>query len=234
MLSAKKFLVFCLLAVPTTAVAQQRAAFGPIETIGRSSFTITVLGQTFAINSATRVAVNGTLVPAGVALASISIGQRVYVEGIDASEHSVATSIDVVKSQYVPGATAVHVLGTVVEMLPNAGVVRIGSLRIDSSTIDPSLMGRLRIGATVQVSGIQPSPNGVLVGPIQLVIGGSGSQLQSIGGSGAQLQSIGGSGKLSIGGSGSQLQSIGGSGTQLQSIGGSGSQLQSIGGSELR
>jgi hypothetical protein len=248
-LNTKKFLLVCLLALPSLAAAQHRAALGPVEAFGKSSSTITVLGQTFAISDATRIAINGRQISAGEVSNLISRGQRVYVEGIDLTGQSLATSIDVVRDPYVAGATAVHLLGKISEFSPTSGFIRIGSLRIDSTSIDPELMGKLQVGSTVQISGIQPSPNGRVVGPIQLSIagsglrvesiGGSGAQVQSIGGSGkfsiggsgAQIKSIGGSGKLSIGGSGTQLQSIGGSGTQLQSIGGSGTQLQSIGGS---
>jgi hypothetical protein len=228
-LNTKKFLLACLLAVPSLALAQSRAALGPVEALGKASSTITVLGQTFAISGATRIAVNGVRISTGEIRQSIATGQSVYVEGIDVPGRSLATSIDVIQDPYVAGATVVHILGKVSEYSPSSGSIRIGSLRIDSSAVDPELVGRLQIGSAIHVSGIQPSPRGALVGPIQLSIGGSGMMLESIGGSGAQIQSIGGSGTLSIGGSGAKLESIGGSGTL--SIGGSGAQVQSIGGS---
>jgi len=54
----------------------------------------------------------------------------------------------------VPGATAVHVLGAVAEYLPHAGVVRIGSLRIDTSSVDPKLMAGLTVGVMLIPQGM--------------------------------------------------------------------------------
>src|SRR5687767_13731079 len=102
-LNTKSFLVCCLLAIPAIGVAQQRVAFGPVETREMSSPNITVLDQTFAFSCATRIAVNGRRVPTAAGINSISTGERVYVEGIDTSDRSLATSIEVVRGQYVPG-----------------------------------------------------------------------------------------------------------------------------------
>jgi hypothetical protein len=240
-LKTNKFLLAALLLLPALGSAQQRAAFGPVEHVRGGGSTLTVLGQTFRVTAATRIAVNGRATPLRRVLQHFTDSQAVYVEGMDSLDGSAASMVDVVLGQYVPGAMTVHATGPVAEISPEYGFIRIGALYIDTTASDPQQLASVQKGSLVYASGIQPSLSGRLVGPVRLSIGGSGTHLESIGGSGASLQSIGGSGtslqsiggsgKMSIGGSGSQLQSIGGSGTQLQSIGGSGSQLQSIGGS---
>jgi hypothetical protein len=242
----KKFLLALALALPLFAAAQDRAAFGPIENVGRAAPAITVLGQRFAISPATKIAVNGRSVPRGRAFELLTFGQRVLVQGKDSPNGTVATSIDVAREAYVPGATPVYVYGVISSAYPVSGLISIGNLQIDTTALAPEHLEAIRIGVTVELIAIQPVPSGVLISPNLLSIGGSGSQLQSIGGSGAQLESIGGSGvkvqsiggsgvaAQSIGGSGSQLQSIGGSGVKSESIGGSGSMVQSIGGSGVQ
>jgi hypothetical protein len=242
-LTTKNILVFCLLALPTIGVARQRAALGPIEVVQNSRTSITVLGQKFVVTAATRFAVNGKRVPTSRAIHAMAVNQNVYVEAEDSAKGAIATVVDVASEAYVPGSSTVYVLGAIDAYSETTGVITIGSLRIDSTSVAPEVLSKLRAGLSVEVSGIQPLPSGSVVGPIQLriagnwarkqSIGGSGFTELSLGGSGIQLQSIGGSGvlKQSIGGSGVQLQSIGGSGVLKQSIGGSGVQLQSIGGS---
>jgi hypothetical protein len=229
----KKFFATFLLSLPLIGAAQQRAATGPVESVQKSQRAITVLGQTFTISSATRFALDGKLVSPSVALDAIAENQDIYVEGQDRGNTTVATLVSLSPSEYVPGSTSVYVLGAVEEISKTSGLIRLQSLQIDSSTVDPNLLGRLRVGSVIEVVGVQPLLRGTLVEANLKSVGGSGRQLQSVGGSGSQLQSVGGSGiqKSSVAGSGTQLQSVGGSGSQLQSVGGSGIQVQSVGGS---
>jgi len=221
MLNTKKFLVICILAFPMVCAAQQRAALGPVENFSVEKLTITVLGQTFSITSATQIAINGRRTTASIALRRVAPDQIAYVEGVDQGDRSLATSISFSAERYIPGSTQTYAQGAVAELIPTLGQIRIGTLRVDTSSLSPETAAGIQVGMIVQVSGIQPLPTGVVVGPIQLSVGGSG--LQSVGGSG--IQSVGGSGIQSVGGSG--LQSVGGSGTE--SVGGSG--VLSVGGS---
>jgi hypothetical protein len=233
MLKNKKILSLLLATLPLVSMAQERAAFGPIENVGLSAPTVTVLGQQFAIETATKIAVNGKALPQRVALTYLSTGKSVLVQGYDSSKGAIATSINISRDPYVAGATPIYVFGAVSSYSVTSGLINIGSLQVDATAFAPESLAKLTIGEVVELTAIQPSPSGVLVSANLLSIGGSGSQLQSIGGSGTSKQSIGGSGSLlqSIGGSGTSLQSIGGSGAQIQSIGGSGVQTDSIGGS---
>jgi hypothetical protein len=236
MLKTKKFFLICLFAVPLVSFAQQRAASGPVERVDRSTHQITVLGQTFLMTAATRFAVNGRELPMPFGLRSISIQDSISIVGIDSPKGPVATLVELSRVPYVAGASPVYVLGSIEEYSHRSAEIRVGSLSIDASGLSPDLLSNLRIGATVEASGIQPNPTGKLVGPARLSIGGTGLQKQSTGGTGVRLQSIGGTGlqKQSIGGTGVQLQSIGGTGLQKQSIGGTGVRLQSIGGTGLQ
>lgn len=246
MLISKKLLVVLLIALPFQGVAQHRAAIGPPENVQSVHRAITVLGQTFEVNDATRLAVDGELVSWSLVRGILSQDQDIYIEGEDQGETTAATLVSVSRSTYVSGATPVYVLGTVEEISTSNGLIRVRSLRIDSSTMDPDLLATLEVGSLVEVSGVQPAAGGTIVdsellsvggsGIQRQGVGGSGFQLRSVGGSGFQLQSVGGSGiqRKSVGGSGSQKQSVGGSGAQLQSVGGSGAQLQSVGGSGIQ
>jgi hypothetical protein len=232
MLNTKKFLALCLLTVPLMSVAQQRAAFGPVESLAVEKSSITVLGQTFSVTNATHIAINGRRVSLKTALPRLAPSQFVYIEGTDRADGSIATSLVLSRGEYVPGATEVYAVGVVAELVASEGLIRIGSLKVDTSSLAPELMSAIQVGSFVMVSGIQPLQGGNLVGPVQLSVGGSGIQtvggsgIQSVGGSG--IQSVGGSGIQSVGGSG--IQSVGGSG--IQSVGGSG--IQSVGGSGIQ
>jgi hypothetical protein len=222
MLNKKKFLALALLTLPILCAAQQqRAAFGPVESIVLPKSSLTVLGQTFVVTGATQVAVAGKRVPASMALRTLPRDHLIYVEGRDMGDRTVAISIVVTKTPYVQGATTVYALGAVKRVSPEYGFIEVGTLRIDTSSLAPSLSAGLQSGSMVLVSGIQPTTGGLLVGPVQLSVGGSSTQ--SVGGSGAL--SVGGSGTLSVGGSGTL--SVGGSGKA--SVGGSGK--LSVGGS---
>jgi hypothetical protein len=241
MFNKKWFLTIWLLGAPIVGVAQDRAALGPIESVSRSKSTITVLGQTFVVNGKTQITIDGRAVTARAGMLALDVNQYAYVEGKASRDGVISVSIAASSYGYVPGASDVFVLGSVDQVYPLEGQVRVGSLRIDMAYFSASLQSILRVGTIINIRGTQPVPRGTLVTPTFSIgahsVGGSG--VLSIGGSG--VQSIGGSGILSIGGSGvSRLahpsaggefevykQSIGGSGTQ--SIGGSGT--HSIGGS---
>ncbi len=239
MLNTKIIFAALFFTTPMLCSALPRAAFGPVESIDAVHSSITVLGQTFVVNSATTIAINGRRVSAKFALPLLVADRAIYIEGFDSFDKAFATSIVIASARYVPGATEVYVLGSVTDAKVAEGLVRIGRLGIDTTTVEPELASSLQTGSLVMVSGIQPSAFGRIVGPITLSVGGSGlPNLQSVGGSGVfTRQSVGGSGVLtkeSVGGSGVlSKQSVGGSGVlSKQSVGGSGVlSKQSVGGS---
>ena len=218
-----------LLGLSAVSAAQQSAALGPVEAFSPTSATIRVLGHSFQVDSATKIAVNGRPVSLIQSIRLLTAGQQVYVEGSKAGDSVIATKIDVVSRPYVAGSTSVSILGLVTAISAAEGTITLGALVVDTTTVAPELSATLSLGDSVLVSGIQPAIGGVLVLPTgfqvfakgRQSVGGSG--IQSVGGSG--IQSVGGSGIQSVGGSG--IQSVGGSG--IQSVGGSG--IQSVGGS---
>jgi hypothetical protein len=234
------------------ASAQTTFVAGPVEKITADSLQITVLGQTYLIDAQTVFSWGVKRVRGSNGLLGLAPGSLVSVESHGPQG---ATLVAVSALSYVSGATTVFVGGKVEQLAPELGLIRVGGLAIDVSAIQPEALAGLRTGSSVEVSGKQPLPQGLLLADEIVVdsnasasmtqsIGGTGKgvSLDSIGGTGsnASLQSIGGTGKgaslQSIGGTGkaASVQSIGGTGkgASLQSIGGTGkgASLESIGG----
>ena len=238
-------LFLALFSLSAAAIGNAQGAFvaGPIEKISSNPRSITVLGQSVAIDEQTAILVDGKSQRVSQALAGLSVGNFTFIATGVGSKNAVAQAISTFRGgEYVAGASVVAISGKVTSVRSAVGILNIGALKVDISALSPEVLGQIEIGSVVQISGTQPSAEGLLVGPVNFSIGGSGVQSLSIGGSGVQKISIGGSGvqKTSIGGSG--VQSIGGSGVQkisiggsgVQSIGGSGAQKTSIGGSGVK
>jgi hypothetical protein len=231
--ATKLFIALFILSTSAIGNAQGTFVAGPIEKISLNPRSITVLGQTVAIDDATALLVDGKSRPVSQAAADLSLGNFAFVATTNGSKTPVAQAISTFRTdEYVAGASFVALAGKVTALNGELGILRIGALKVDISAVRPETLGQLSLGSVVQISGIQPNLEGVLVGPVQLSLARSGSQRISIGGSGVQSISIGGSGVQSIGGSGFQQISIGGSG--VKSIGGSGAQKLSIGGSGFK
>jgi hypothetical protein len=232
--ATKLFLALFIISSSSLANAQGAFVAGPIEKISLNPRSITVLGQTVAIDESTAIFVDGKARQLAQTSAAFSVGNFTFVATGAASKQALAQAISTFRGgEYVAGASTVAISGKVTSLTKTTGILQIGALKVDISAASPDVLEQIGIGTVVQVSGIQPIAGGWLVGPVQLSIGGSGIQQISIGGSGVQSLSIGGSGaqKTSIGGSGAESLSIGGSGVQKISIGGSGAQKTSIGGS---
>jgi hypothetical protein len=238
------------------AYAQNGEVVGPVEFISSDQTRMSVLGQSFVVDAKTRIS------PVGVRpsqMPALEVGALVTVELESTTQLARATSVVVARSSYVPGATPVLIVGTVRYVSPSLAKLWVGGLEIDFSSVSPEVASAIRIGSLVEVYGIQPSPNGLVIGQtvsaaFPKINGKSNLGKQSIAGTGTQsiagtgIQSIAGTGTQSIGGTGTQsiagtgTQSIGGTGTQsiagtgTQSIGGTGTQsiagtgTQSIGG----
>jgi uncharacterized protein DUF5666 len=236
----------------SVASAQTTFVAGPVEKISPDSRQITVLGQTYLIDTQTVFSSGATKLRGQNGIRVLTPGTLVSIES-RASQS--ATLVTVSARSYVSGATTVFVSGKVEQLASELGLIKVGGLSIDVSAVQPEALASLQTGSLVEVSGKQPLPQGLLLAEGIVVaapasakttdsIGGTGKtvSLDSIGGTGsnASLQSIGGTGKTaslqSIGGTGKSvsLQSIGGTGSNvsLQSIGGTGkgASLQSIGG----
>ena len=214
---------------------------GPIQTVDVAHRVLRVDGQTIAFGSNTSVSYDSATVTGGAltAIASAQTGDLVAVYGRLGRP---ATAVKFLSTEYVPGAMRIFVRGRVTAVDSSIGQAKINGLSIDyTPAMSNPYFKNLRIGQIVQVSGIQPVLDGILLADrLQFdakgaSIIGSGSQDMSIIGSGAKGASIIGSGAkgASIIGSGAKGASIIGSGAQASSIIGSGAKGASIIGSGL-
>ena len=243
------------LAFVSVASAQTTYVAGPVEKVSADLMQVTVLGQTYLIDTQTVFSSNGVRLSKLAASRTLFAGGLVSIESQTQTGPQKAWLVTVSALPYVPGGTPVFIGGLVEQNDAELGILKIGGLSVDISATPPEELAGLKVGTYVEISGTQPLPQAMLLADEIVVnrpagnaavesIGGTGAStsLQSIGGTGvnASLQSIGGTGKSaslqSIGGTGksASLQSIGGTGVNasLQSIGGTGksASLQSIGG----
>ena len=212
---------------------------GPVQSVDVAHHILRVDGQSIAYNAGTAVSYENSIVSRGAmaAIASVQTGDLVAVFG---KLGRPAATIRFLNAQYVPGAMNLIVRGHITSLDTSIGQAKINGLTVDYTPAmsSPSFKSP-RLGEIVQVSGIQPVLDGVLLaetiqsGSDAVSIIGSGAQSMSIIGSGAKGASIIGSGAkgASIIGSGAQSMSIIGSGAKGASIIGSGAQSMSIIGS---
>ncbi len=237
----------------SVALAQTSYVAGPVDSVSANATQVTVLGQTYLIDPNTVFEANGKKVSILSGTSLLRNGNLVTVEASVSSTPSKAVAVVISNMQYVAGASQVLVRGSVKQIALEVGTMRIGDLVVDISSTPPEVLSTIDVGSFVEVAGIQPLPQGLLLGmsiavtPKPATTGKSeiDVDLQSIGGTGSSVSlfSIGGTGKSaslqSIGGTGKSvsLQSIGGTGksASLQSIGGTGksASLQSIGGTGI-
>jgi hypothetical protein len=223
-------LSFSAVSAQTTYVA------GPVERISYETSQITVLGQIYIVDSHTTIVETAERTARSLTLGQIRLGRFIAVEGNSKTSPTHANKITLANAEYVPGATPVFVAGAI-DQAPNLlGRIMIGKLEIDVSSAAPEVVSAIRIGNHIEVTGIQPSPKGlVIANELSLHVNAdriAGTGTQSIAGTGklsiagTGTQSIAGTGKLSIAGTGTQ--SIAGTGklsiagTGTQSIAGTG------------
>ena len=212
---------------------------GPVQSVDVARHIIRIDGQAIAFNANTAVSYDNAVVNSG-AMAAISSAKPGDLMAAYGDFGRPATSIKFLSAEYVPGAAKIFVRGRVTALDTSIGQAKINGLTFDyTPAMSNPYFKNLRLGEIVEISGIQPVLDGVLLadsvqsGAKGASIIGSGAQGMSIIGSGAKGASIIGSGAqgASIIGSGAQGASIIGSGAQSMSIIGSGAQGASIIGS---
>jgi hypothetical protein len=220
------------LIVSTHAFADPLAV-GAVESFDKKTSTISVLGQQYAIGTATLVAGTKSFPVSRVSWLAAS-NALVRIDGTRKPDGSVqATSVVVLPELNAPGSTEVFVSG-VVTAVRSDGTVAIGKLSVDANSVG---LDSVAVGDTIEVFGVQPSADGVLLAQnisSARGVGGTG-KTQGVGGTGkAELKGVGGTGKaelLGVGGTG-KLQGVGGTGkAELQGVGGTGkAELLGVGG----
>lgn len=230
------------------ARAQAPFALGPVET-DSSKFDVVILGQRFALAKETVCTSRGRVVSRSSCVASLSRGAYAAAEA-SVLTPATAARVTILPLSYVPGASPVMVGNFVSAVRPDIGIVRLGALDVDSTSLLAAGPFELVVGQFVEISGLQPLARGaVLADGLRYetaTITGTGRQLQTITGTG--IQTITGTGTQTITGTGIQTitgtgtQSVVGSGTQTitgtgkqtitgtgkQTITGTGAQIQTI------
>jgi hypothetical protein len=191
------------------------AAIGPVEALDARKSVIVVLGQSFAINQATKFGANSLGVKA---LKLLRVGDYVAVSGSNsAAGLALAITILPLRTSYVSGSSQAYVKGRIGSLDAALGRLNIGSLTVDYTAVLSSLdASSFSVGSVVEFSGIRPNQAGQLLafsarvpesssiigGDTNSIIGGDTSGKSIIGGDTSGKSIIGGdtSGKSIIGG----------------------------------
>lgn len=244
--------------IASVAGAQNNYALGPVES-QNSKTDVVVLGQRFAIDSATRCSYGGKVVSKQSCTALLSRYAYAVVEG-DSKILGRAAVITVFPFSYVSGASTVMVGARVTAVSPEIGVVRLGGLVVDNTSLLASGPLSLTVGAYLEIAGTQPASQGVLLADglrfSTSTITGTGIQIQTITGTGIQtitgtgiqtitgtgirtitgtgLHTITGTGLRTITGTGAAVDTITGTGSSVKTITGTGATVDTITGSGLQ
>ncbi|HEU0224089.1 MAG TPA: hypothetical protein VFR29_01520, partial [Steroidobacteraceae bacterium] len=130
-------------------------AIGRLDQIHESDLQVSVLGQNFEL-------VVGAANSRFVDQAEIGAPVALFGELID-GKYVVDAAI-VLEGQYIQGASKVYLRGQLTSLNRRTGIVAIGSLRLDaSSLIFDSSSASLRVGSTAAIVGTQPSVAGEIL-----------------------------------------------------------------------
>src|SRR5882672_7210677 len=131
--SIRYALGYAALLLASNTFAQSNYAIGPVESANSRS-EVVVLGQRFFLDASTRCKIRGQVVSAQRCALAIARDTYVAVQG-DAVKLDRAEAIAVLSFSYVPGASDVMVGARVTSVAPEIGVVRLGGLSIDATSL---------------------------------------------------------------------------------------------------
>ena len=162
----------------------------------------------------------------------LTIGETAVVFGKLGPNGAVVASDVRHQGPYVAGATKVLLTGIVHKSDASVGHAQVGGITVDLTPAMAFGPVSATVGDIVQVVGIQPSSNGLILAN---GISGSGKTINGISGSGKTVNGISGSGLTvnGISGSGKTVNGISGSGKTVNGISGSGLTVNGISGSGL-
>jgi hypothetical protein len=187
---------------------------GPVESVSSTHTFAVVLGQKVLIG----------------AFDQVTVGETLAVYGQYLGDGSLNAAKVVSEGAYVPGATPVFVEGTVQKVQPSVGQVTVSGLSVDLT----SLMSRGAVspivGSKLQITGIQPVNNGLVVASglsTEGISGGGKAVADGISGGGFAVNGISGGGKavadgISGGGKAVVANGISGGGLAVNGISGGG------------
>ena len=245
---------FCAAAVALTAIPYSSESFalplavGAIEQVDLKSSSIVVLGQQFHVSASTLITSQASY-PAAVSLAALPQNALVWVDGEEKASGSTRVDALVVLTEpNVPGASQLLLTG-VVSSVSSDGQIRVGKLKVDINQTLSSGGAPVAVGDAVEVSGTQPTAQGVFLAQTltrpegvggtgnvalgvggtgkvaTLGVGGTGNAALGVGGTGNATAGVGGTGKvatLGVGGTGNAALGVGGTGNATAGVGGTG------------
>ncbi|HEU5136904.1 MAG TPA: hypothetical protein VFU13_17280 [Steroidobacteraceae bacterium] len=237
-------ILFCVLAFD--ANAEPVSVIGPLEAVKPDGRAIVILGQTYKVDAKDFSSVLAMDNSVDQSTHIPPLGTFVAVQGDrNSNGDQIATTVRIVRSRYVPGASDVYLLGVAATYDATLAVAEMGGVQVFLGDINGGHAQSLAPGALVELVGRQSHPGGPVWAAAYRVVraapvvsaeaGVAESSLQSITGRGVTIQSITGTGvsAQSITGTGASLQSITGTGISAQSITGTGASLQSITGTGI-
>jgi hypothetical protein len=246
---------FCVAAIALAAIPYSSKSFalplavGAIEQVDLKSSSIVVLGQHFHVSASTLIT-SQTSYPTAVSLAALPQNALVWVDGEEkASGSTHVDALIVLPESNVPGASQLSLTG-VVSSVSSDGQIRVGELKVDINQTLSSGGARVAVGDTVEISGTQPTAQGVFLAQTltrpegvggtgnvvalgvggtgkvaTLGVGGTGNVALGVGGTGNATAGVGGTGKvatLGVGGTGNVALGVGGTGNATAGVGGTG------------
>jgi hypothetical protein len=150
----------CAFALPA-AQAETVFALGPVDT-SQAPATVSILGQTFQITSRTTCAVRGAVTELASCLPALQADAYVAVEA-DRRDPSKAAAILILGDRYVPGASAVKLIGRVTGVNDSLGTAAIGSLSVDQNAVPIGTASNAKVGSLVEYVGTQPVLGGLVL-----------------------------------------------------------------------
>jgi hypothetical protein len=195
---------------------------GPVESVSSTHTFAVVLGQKVLIG----------------AFDQVTVGETVAVYGEFLGDGSLSAAKVVSEGAYVPGATPVYVEGTVQKVQPSVGRVTVSGLSVDLTSLMSRGAVSPTVGSKLQITGIQPVNNGLVVASglstegisgggkaVANGISGGGFTVNGISGGGFTANGISGGGKAvanGISGGGFTVNGISGGGFTANGISGGG------------
>jgi hypothetical protein len=205
---------FCVAAIVLAALSftnesvASPLAVGAVDQVDLKSSSVVVLGQQFHVGGGTLVTTQSSY-PRAISLSDLPQNAFVWVDGEEKASGAVSVdTLIVLPESYVPGASQLLLTG-IVSGISSDGHIRVGKLKVDITQTLASNSSPVALGDLVEVSGTQPTAQGVFLA--QSIV-----HTEGVGGTGNVVaMGVGGTGRvttLGVGGTGNVALGVGGTG----------------------
>jgi hypothetical protein len=141
-----------LAATCLSARGEPVSVLGPLEAVARDGRSVTVLGQSYAIDEASFFSTSSKAVTSRAVVLLPPLGTFVSIQGErSASGVQVASTVRAFRSRYVPGATEVYLQAVAATYDASVAIAEVGSLRVYLGDIEGSVTLGLASGALLEV-----------------------------------------------------------------------------------